>query len=394
MSKTINTRKLFFLDNCPLVVHFKAIEKATKMKPLTPINLILSLSGCSLRKLSKSSRRWNHVISVLVILTSILSATKEFLFDKPQKYQLIFVSQVVYFIGHAIFVVLMNRNRDIFTQDIQKLLEKLKERQKHSLRRFSVIVSAVAFIELFRYCLGNAYFNFLYMPRNIAIAITVLSIASSLGNCFIGLIFCLFIIKLLQVFEEIYFERLNTRLHADNYQKDSRRLLMKICQERQAITKLKQSIMECFGVLPVIWFMHLFVYISGAVFISQSNDHVNLPLEIFIGSGLIVYEFLLIVTLIFQVHKHKTFLRIQSREIVEVFFRETDYFVIDSRKEFDKECNSFELSAWGLFVVDKKLLLTFISSLLTFTTLFIQIAQSMDSTVKLNVTVNTTSKQT
>lgn len=70
----------------------------------------------------------------------------------------------------------------------------------------------------------------------------------------------------------------------------------------------------------------------------------------------------------------------KSQEVVDFLSQDIEGFLVEnSLRDFEAKCTTFDFSVCNIFVLNKRLFLGFFSSLLTFTTLFIQVATSVYS---------------
>lgn len=346
------------------------------MNAFCPIDSTMIFTGCQLSSLTRFGIWLNRLIALMVISISIyLGIEYPINAYDLDRFQLRLLASEVGFLSNIIFIVHIYRNRMVLQGQINKMSQSLQSCQWNRLRRFSYIITLLVFSQMIRVAIGYSFLE-LYWHKGVYFVIyCFLDIMTATGNFFKGTAVYLFIVKLITLWEESYFDRVKFRLKKKLHESNPREFLIKLCKERRSMNQDKEELIDCLRFLPVIWFLHLFLMTSGVIVFAQREEKKDILLDVLTDGLTIASECIVLIILMVYVDQCNDLVKKSSQSICDVFTQDTRYFSVDSGVlEFHKRCNDFEFSVWSMFTLNKRLLVGFVGSLLTFTTLFIQIA--------------------
>lgn len=284
----------------------------------------------------------------------------------------------MYFFGNILFLVFINRNRDVLRRQMLKVVNDLSNKSKQRLKKWSIIFAFFGFANLTRACIGFIFIE-IHWHDNVSkiVIFTMLDLLSVLGSFTTSALVYLIIVKVIYFGEIEYFDRLVQKVKSREYLKDVQTFVIKINKQRRDINEIKNKLIDCLSCLPVLWFFNLFLYISGIVVFAQRNTKKQILLDSLTNGLDVVYELGLVITVIVSVDEVNYFVEKKSREVCDFLLEDSCYFEVEpGLRDFKERC-VFHFSVSGLFTLNKRLFLGFLSSLLSFTTLFIQIASSI-----------------
>ena len=346
------------------------------MDAFRPIDSVMILTGCQLSPLTRFGIWLNRLIALMVISISIYLAIEYPVnaYDLA-RFQLRLLASEVGFLSNMIFIIHIYRNRIVLQGQINKMSQSLQSFQCNRLRRFSYIITLLVLSQIIRVAIGYSFLESYWHKGVFLIIYCFLDIMTATGNFFKATAVYLFIVKLMTLWEESYFDRVKFKLKKKQHESNPREFLMKLCKERRSMNQDKEELIDCLRFLPVFWFLHLFLMTSGVIVFAQREEKKDILLDVLTDGLTIGSECIVLIILMIYVDKCNDLVKKSSQSICDVFTQDSRYFSIDPAvREFDRRCNDFEFSVWSMFTLNKRLLVGFVGSLLTFTTLFIQIA--------------------
>ena len=353
------------------------------MEVFSPINKLLSLSGTQIVISGFYTRFISRIMTFIIFCASIASMglTACLLYDYD-RYQLQLIANEISQIGALCFIFIMNKNRRTFEQAFTFVLHDLPMKHQKSLKKWSIIFSVYCTAEILRSSIVSIPLSIHHFAEDYAkmLATICLGFLLPFGSCFNASAIYLFIIKMTYFWEESYFERLFVKLKTTKrHDKDDvQSFLININKERIVMNNMKNKLVDSLSFIPIFWFLHLFLFIAGAVVFAQRSEKSSLIVAILTDGLYIVYQLIIVITIIITVDQVNDLVKKKSQTVVDFFAQDTNYFKIEAGvRDFHYRCNDFQFSVCSLFTLNKKLLLGFLSSLLTFTTLFIQIFDSI-----------------
>jgi hypothetical protein len=192
-----------------------------------------------------------------------------------------------------------------------------------------------------------------------------------IGGC---LVFCFFI-RLITENEKTFFEEMEAQFYSKTPSASPQHLTL--C--RRKIVASKESLCDFYSIIPVLWYLQEFIYLSGII-ISTNSSYQNYGLVMFVmkdvfpslfSGGTLMYLCIVSDTSITFTRRK---LSAMTTKIIERGETETWRDFLDQVQEE----KNFSFMAWNLFPINKTFMLPFISSIITFTVLFIQLSDKLD----------------
>ena len=277
-----------------------------------------------------------------------------------------------YFCAVIYFIVLIKNGR-IMGQRMIGMVSKLAIDQRKSLRRYAITVSIVTIV--IRILEVGVTINHLYVVRAVmihAIADVVTEIKQCMINWLIlGAFIHCFVVRIILMTERNYFLRLKVML--DNKFTDE-----ELAKERAILSNDRQELMTLFSLIPVTWFAHIFIELSASV-MEAFDSSITSPLR-FVQLVSITCQTLVIFYIIFTCEQVNTCVKDNVSSVILWItsqHRSSEYHLLVHEL---KECSRQQFTAWSMFEIHRTFVLSFISSLITFTVLFTQTANTVVKT--------------
>ena len=359
------------------------------MDCFAPLDLFLAFSGCKVFIDTACSKVMSQVLNVVVILTTLVNMIMLVTYYRSG-YLLKLMGFELAYIGNIAFLLIINRNRKNLRDIITRIIKDLPEKSRKRIKKWSTLFAFFGLIQLIRSCIGLVFVQWMWNNSLIIIFLkSFLRCVSALGSFFTSGLIYLFIVKLMYYWEYHYFDRLFYRLSHKDSEKNTKFLLLSMIKDREIMHNFKKRLVKCLSFLPILWFCHLFIFIAGVVLFSQRPVKKHVLLDCLTDGLDIAYEMLVIISVMVSVDQVNLFVKSRCKKVCTILSEDSSYFIIEGGlRDFKERCTEFEFSVYNLFTLNKKLLLGFLSSLLTFTTLFIQIENSIYSTTSTNKTFN------
>lgn len=370
-----------------------------------PIDSLLFLSGCRIF-IPKSfySRVINTLLSIImicVILSNLILLIIEW--HSMKNFVLVLLSLIVFFSGSIYFIIKIILKRNKIQDNVIQVLKELPENKRKSFKRYSTFITLMGFNFNFGFVICCSIHLILWNSHDLFIGIrqAIIFSCSVFGSINNAMALFYSLLQLIKIWEEFYFEKLEKKIKLQFISKQLKStsnscnssdtlssIIKQMIRDRQRMSRIKNEMVNFFGIVIVSWFLYTFLIISGWIVFNQANtgklNFIVYYVLFFVGEGSVCGCLMLMMVLVDDI---KEFVRNQSRLMIELFYSNFDdenqsniNFILHYKitlKEFEKECNSFSFSPCGLFLFNKKLLLSFVTSIITFTALFVQIGNSI-----------------
>ena len=200
-----------------------------------------------------------------------------------------------------------------------------------------------------------------------------------LGGCLVYIFF----IKVIDSCEQSFFQIMENSLSSDKFSFISPDY---VCLRRRKMVEFKRALVSYYSIIPVLFYLQEFVYMSGNLLVYQRSWHDNN----YNNQSLVFIITVQILPLLVS-STSLVYLCITAGNSCQFVQEKLDKLMtlIIERKQSDlwhdfliqiEQEKHFSYSSWNLFPINKPLMLHFISSLITFTVLFIQLSTSLSDT--------------
>ena len=345
-----------------------------------PLNSVLLGSGCQIYRKSA----WAHVLNWIIIMAVVLCEMYHVVLVNGPRLKLDkeFLSNVMYPVFYAsgiIFMVVVNQNRSTLRKILDTVTQDLDYHRQKRLHRFALKGSLVSFALVI-----NFYFCYFVMgwihkegsPYFMDWTLRLTACVFLSHNWVVGGIHVYnFFVRAITEYELMYFDKLVWQMQANRFRPTPNQ----VCLERLKVMAMKETFVRVTGIIPVLWFLKEFIYLSGILmnlkatfsnqgyFMMSIMTHV-IPLTLIIST---------VISLMLFTDNCVTELSTKIEEVKRVILEKeeaSNWFPVLSQLDSEKH---FQFRAWNLFDVNKYLILSFVASLITFSALFIQISDSM-----------------
>lgn len=354
------------------------------MESFRCIDWLLCLSGCKIFVYGSSSKIMNGIMAVLVVSSAlIMVVVYAYLYYDIERYQLLLIAVETAFLGDVAFVCIMNRNRKILRLQIARVLKALPVQATRCMTIWSVVLSLVCLLQFTKASGGVVFIHTLWHTEMSDIVMhSVPDVFIAMGSSFHGAAVYLFIVWMMYYWELEFFnnvfDKLTWTMETNLQLRDMRGFVKRLNKDRIMMNEVKKKLIKSMSFLPLIWFLHLFLFIAGVVVFAQRNEKKNVLVDVLADGGNICFELLVVIVLMISVDQVNDLIKTKSQEVVDLLSQHAEGFLVEiPLRDFHDRCTSFDFSVSSMFVLNKQLFLGFVSSLLTFTTLFIQMANGI-----------------
>lgn len=142
------------------------------------------------------------------------------------------------------------------------------------------------------------------------------------------------------------------------------------------ITELKEYFEKVLNIFPLMWFMMIFSQCSSFIAHRQADYDNRFSLEFAVKFATYCLNMILVFYVCFYNEKMNNEISKEAENVIRLssqLIKCCDYQYVHLLDEFRK--TSCKLTAWGLFELRKSLFLSFLSAMVTFTVLFMQIKE-------------------
>lgn len=267
-------------------------------------------------------------------------------------------------------IILMRRMKKNLVPNLKIILESLTAKHKQELKKTSWKLCIRSCISISLFLVIHGYMIFTVRDGFVIYRIC-LTYAYLQCWIFIGTVLYTFCLHAIELYEKDALQIVTQEVSKGiRIPKSSMLLVLK------HLLEIKINITNSFSIIPCLWYLWFF-HRSVHTIISFSRDYV-------VDSyGDIAEIILVIVFLLDMMIKAGSCMKSSSdsldklsRVIIVYEVDSRDYSVILQQIEVNKR---FEYRAWNLFSINKSLLLSFTSSLLTFTVLFVQLSYTLNA---------------
>lgn len=347
------------------------------------LNTVLLGSGCQIYYPYKFSKILNRLQVLLVFLTTTCYLVFDVMYFKFDRYFLTNSVWSLYLILGFAYIVVLNRNRKYLGRFVTTLLSKLSSQSKKSLRRFCIISATLSWVRFIDYAVcvittnqlipQNSVFeaNLVVKPQGILMCMLYQLLHNwRIGGCMIFIFF----IKLIHESEVAFF----ADMECSFFKKIPSISPTELTLARRRILNFKDRLCRLYSTVPVFWYLQEFFYMSGVVISMKSSYEYNSwyffimmnVCPLLLSGGTLMYLCIVADTSL-EFTRHKL-----DRMVTRIIERGETSLWKDFMNQVQEEKN-FSYMAWSVFPMNKALMLSFVSSMITFTVLFIQLSEKM-----------------
>lgn len=266
------------------------------------------------------------------------------------------MSQIV-----TIFIVVRSRER--IRKLLQDLLEPLCQQQLSSLRQFSMTYILLMIISSCIHLLLVINHLIVVKANMYHIVLDAFLFYNRMTDWFMSSIFTyVFVVKLIQITEDNYFTQVGEQVCTTPSKM--------IAIHRRAMVCLREELLSSFSLIPCLWFANVFIHAAASIVTFFELDHLHKLNSIIVRVSGLFY-------LIFACESCASHTEAKTEELItRMLVNDT----MDSQASFVAELRhkpGVTFNVWSLFKIRSNLILSFVSALITFTVLFVQLAHQV-----------------
>ena len=342
------------------------------MHPFTPINLLLAPSGCRLMISSQADRLVNYFFRVFIVVVYLIDvvANVELNFNSRSLISrpLAHLEGWMHTLFGISFLVIMFRNSERMGDMISFCIKSLTPEQRSCLFKHSLIALATSImiylidIATVAVHLISVNAKGIHVVRDVSTEVRLLN-QWLIGGCFIYTFF----VRMTGFMEDNYFIRLNQQISSSGSDPES------LAYDRWMLTEDRNKLFATLSVTPIFWFTSFFFKMGGNMMntmepSNESAERITSLLPLFSQAGVLFY-------LIFVCDSVGAGVKKKANDVIGVLISRRLTKEYEPLIDQLRESASKEFTAWYTFDINRKFVLSFISSLITFTVLFIQLAR-------------------
>ena len=191
------------------------------------------------------------------------------------------------------------------------------------------------------------------------------------GGCFM----CTFFVKAIRFSEGNYYARLSQRLSHSCSPDDASPDAHTLAHERRLLDRQRDQLMASLSFLPLLWFADTFIVASADIM--DAMDTENEVSERLVSLLPLACQSLVIMHLLLQCDSAAALVRDTAADLIAALNAHPKGQQLEPLRRQLKASLSFQLTAWAMFDMNRKFVLSFTSALITFTVLFIQLAKGI-----------------
>ena len=327
------------------------------MREFRPLDYVLLASGCMIFQ-SSITRIIVRIQKVLLLVIVLYFLSLFFPWTLRRGYSrsiLLHASGWLDAVFAVIFVLFMSLKQEEMRILLETVSKNLDETRRDCLRKYAIVSSLLSWINVLR-LIGFSMILVLRIKRDHGYDtyILITSYAHLINWLFGGIAVYGFFIKSITYMEEEYFDRLEDILkNTQNWSTDG------LCIEIRVIMHLKEEIVTCFGPIPCLWLLHVFIRAAGIMFSHGSERQLT-------RSVTLAIDVLVLVWLIFLCDHSKQRAKDRSSHITLEIMRRGQAKKWKALVHELEEADKMTFTAWNMFTIRKMVIPVFIGSLTNF----------------------------
>ena len=346
------------------------------------INSVFAASGCRVYPSRYAFLNFLDTLHCLLLITCQLGLL---IYSIPQRDlgQLNFVEKVrsvLHKLMSVIFVIIIRRNRKSLRKLLDIIARHLTRKDLDSLTLFARIFSVNYWIFIACNWLISVSYDF-KKPYFIDVMDLLEVFPQFIGWIFGGVSCFMFVILALKYMEKNVISNLCEEMKTEPSSLTPSQVSLRI----RNIYEVKAQLENVFSCIPCFWYFYVFAKVLVIFINLQLNYSAALgnttkfhtdPDDIFFMIQSIMTFFVLILLLFVSESMSKNSRELTEKLFIAIVKKNDTKAWLNSMTDLEA-VQSFELTAWDLFSINKKLLLYFTSSLVTFTVLFAQVVNKL-----------------
>ena len=347
------------------------------MHEFTPHDILLLLAGCKIFVAHRAVTVLNYIMMAIVLIcyTAAFVAGFEQVRTNNRFTILTIIERNVRAFSGIVFMIVIKRNQSVIRELIQRMLPALNSEQRSQLKWHAIKCLILVLLTIAQEFASTTWHLATCCKAPLTTKHILEDYAKSydyVNSWFLGGrgMFAFFV-KVVQFTDDNYFKELNEKGLQSMESSPSSRLAL----DRRAIMKTRHALLSSMSLMPCLWFVHLFVKSSAAAIeVAERFDKTSDKIWRLAPLAYMIFALLYLVWLCDLTTER---LRDRVSETIEGILQNDQsermqVFVSELRDNANQE-----ISSWNTFDINRKFTLAFISSLITFTVLFVQLTYNL-----------------
>ena len=346
------------------------------MEEFAPLDLLLTPAGCRVNISRPVARILNRAMMLIMFTANMTTIISHYLLVDMAKEPLKVVTSLTDGLFGSAFMIIMIRSRLQIVHVLSQtsFLTPSQRRYLHRLAVFALVsrllMLAQTAIEVTLHLLpGRSLTHILIDVINWFVDFNPWFYAAILMYTFFA--------KIIRFREEWYFNQLHQRLVSLDKQEQSvvaaESLQQFLVMQRKQEVRFRDSILQFFSLMPCIWFLFMFVKVCLVYEIMAVRAK---TLATTVRLEELVIQVLLLCYLINTCESVTAFVRQESERTSELLVRSSRMKQLSALAAQIERSSSFTFTVWSTFDISRRFAISFLSSLITFAVLFIQMASA------------------
>lgn len=351
-------------------------QSLQNMHEFAPLDILLLPIGCKIFVTSKAQKWVGRLSQIVLVVFAFCELAADFV-DLKTRTKFLILTQLSYIlrvISSMLFVIVMSHTKEKTGLMIKLFVTDLTANQRSSLRRHAVICMVFSLSSRLIELIGTImHLIFENVSLYHILSDSIPEIRYTMNQWFMtGCFIHTFFVKAVAFRHNNFFDRLHHTIRIQAHPDDAF-----LANECMRLRNQRDELMSCLMFVPICWFGLIFVELAAVVMESSEIEHSSVE-QIMIVIPLAAYSLVLFYAT-FQAddvsNRLKKKIKAALSDIMSV--RMTEKLPLLAH-ELENSMDS-EFTAWSMFDINRKFVLSFISALITFTVLFIQITKSATS---------------
>lgn len=333
-----------------------------------PLDLMLLSRGCSFDQASRCSRYSNILIKILITFFSI-SACTYFVASGVTKSSLGRVYNEADLVSGLLLIIVMTQKRSHLRDVLSHQVTNLSGDQRQDLRpvKCLVVFWILAVIQVP-----------LMVQHLIVVKADALHIVIDTLFCYTraadwftmsAFVYC-FAVKVIQATDENFCLKIRAETRNSFWSSPDPKTDLRLTVQRREMSREREELMSCFALIPCLWFLSLFLASSANIVDFFILGRYAKVAKLFSSAVILMY-------VINVCHSCTSAVEKRTTALITDMMSDNRYLMFPTLASELEQRSSPGFTAWHMFSIRRQIILPFVSALISFTVLFIQLAHSM-----------------
>jgi hypothetical protein len=341
------------------------------MDEFTWLDLLLLGTGCKIK-------RSNIFIQILdtVMLILMITCYGATLFSSFENYSQVGANYILGMMEKyssevcgIIFIIVIRKNRNDLQTLLKETSEKLTTKQKSSLKRLAAVCLFIILMTITQDAVMTRYHLLSNTSGEIDKVHEIMDWLRTYHNLnswlLGGCCFFAFMVNIIKYNEENYFNQLELGLESVTPENSCTLIL-----ERKAVMDCRRKLIKCFGIIPCLWFLHVFV--RAPVVVMEVKSPLSSGIEDAWAVLPLIYELFAIGFVVYECEKCSHVTRKRVSDIMMFLIREDKIETMSVFAAQMEKSGEEDFTTWKTISINRGFYFGFLCSVVSFTILVLQ----------------------